>query len=104
MIEKSYKLGAPDGHKVEKILFDENMNYIHLVLEAGQDMPEHYSNANVYLTILKGTIAIKLEEQEYHEYEAYHMLTVPFNTKMHFKNAGEAILEILIFKAPAPAK
>lgn len=104
MIEKSYVLGAPDGHKIEKILFDEHMNYIHLVLEAGQDMKEHYSNSNVYMTILKGKIAIKLEDQDYHEYTDYHMLTVPFNTKMHFKNAGTEILEILIFKAPAPAK
>lgn len=104
MIEKSFKLGAPDGHKVEKILFDEHMHYIHLVLESGQDMPEHYSNSNVYMTILKGTIAIKLEDQDYHEYGDYHMLNIPFNTKMHFKNAGEDILEILIFKAPAPTK
>lgn len=102
MVEAIYHLKLGDEKVVEKVLFDENLNYLHMVFGKNEGLPEHRSNSNVYMTVLRGRLSIRLNEQETHEYTAGTLLKIPFDTKMNVKNLNDEVLELIIVKAPAP--
>lgn len=103
MVEKVFKYSTSDEKAVEKIIMDENINYIHMVFNKGQGLPEHFSNSNVYMTVIRGTLSIRLDEQEIHEYGKGDILQVPHNTKMNVNNFHDEVLELIVVKSPAPA-
>lgn len=102
MIEKVKKYYTGDEKKVEKIIMDENINYIHMVFNKGEGLPEHFANSNVYMTVLRGKLSIKLNDQDFHLYKKGDILQIPYDTKMNVRNKNEEVLEILVVKAPAP--
>lgn len=86
----------------ESIISDENLHYLHMVFNKGEGLPEHLSNSNVYMTVIRGRLSIGLDDQEIHEYEAGTLLKIPFQTKNEcqkcaWRNAGAGCR-----KAPAP--
>jgi len=103
MIEKLYKFSTKDEKAVEKIIMDENINYIHMVFNKNEGLPQHYSNSNVYMTVLRGVLSIGLNDQEIHEYRKGDILQIPFNTKMNVNNLNDDVLELIVVKAPAPS-
>ena len=102
MLEQAYRLSRGDEKAIEKVLFDENVNYIHMVFPQNEGLPVHNANSTVYMTVVRGTLSIGLDEQEIHEYEAGTMLKIPNATKMNVRNMHPATLELIIVKAPAP--
>jgi quercetin dioxygenase-like cupin family protein len=102
MIEQIFKLSVGDEKAVEKVIFDENIHYLHMVFNKDEGLPEHFSNSNVYMTVIRGNLSIGLNEQEVHEYEAGTLLKIPFQTKMDVKNLHDETLELIVVKAPAP--
>lgn len=102
MIEKVYKYSTSDEKAVEKLIMDENVNYIHMVFGKDEGLPEHYSNSNVYMNVIRGKLTIQLNDQEPHGYEKGSLLEIPYNTKMNVGNSDEATLELIVVKAPAP--
>jgi len=87
---------------VEKVLFDENVHYLHMIFNKSEGLPEHFSNSNVYMTVVRGTLSIGLDSQEIHTYESGTLLKIPFKTKMNVKNLHNETLELIVVKAPAP--
>lgn len=104
MIEQVYQLETGDKKVVEKVIMDENIHYIHMVFNKDEGLPEHYSNSNVYMTVVRGKLSIALDDQEIHAYEAGTLLKIPENTKMNVKNLNELVLELIVVKAPAPTR
>ncbi|CDF59266.1 cupin domain-containing protein [Thermobrachium celere] len=104
MVEKVYQLALGNEKAVEKVIMDENIHYIHMIFNKGEGLPEHFSNSNVYMTVVRGTLSIGLNEQEIHEYKQGTVLKIPFNTKMNVGNKHDEVLELIVVKAPAPAK
>ena len=102
MIEKEYKLSKINEKAIEKVIFDENLHYLHMVFNQGEGLPEHFSNSNVYMTVIRGILSIGLNDQEIHEYEGGTLLKIPYQTKMNVKNLHDDTLELIIVKAPAP--
>ncbi|WP_446787417.1 cupin domain-containing protein [Macellibacteroides fermentans] len=102
MVEQVFKFSRGDEKAIEKIIFDENLHYIHMVFNQGEGLPEHLSNSNVYMTVVRGRLSIGLDGQEIHEYESGTLLKIPFQTKMNVKNLHPETLELIIVKAPAP--
>ena len=102
MVEQIFKLSVGDEKAVEKIIFDENIHYLHMVFNKNEGLPEHFSNSNVYMTVIRGKLSIGLDEQDVHEYEAGTLLKIPFQTKMNVKNLHDETLELIVVKAPAP--
>lgn len=102
MVEQVFKLSVGDEKAVEKVIFDENVHYLHMVFNINEGLPEHFSNSNVYMTVVRGRLSIGLDEQEIHEYEAGTLLKIPFQTKMNVKNLHVETLELIVVKAPAP--
>ena len=102
MIEKIFKLYIGNEKAVEKVVFDENIHYLHMVFNKDEGLPEHFSNSNVYMTVVRGKLSIGLDEQEIHGYEAGTLLKIPFQTKMNVRNLHDETLELIVVKAPAP--
>ncbi len=73
-----------------------------MVFNQDEGLPEHLSNSNVYMTVIRGKLSIGLDDQEIHEYEAGTLLKIPFQTKMNVKNLHSETLELIVVKAPAP--
>lgn len=102
MIEKEYKLSQTNEKAIEKVVFDENVHYLHMVFNKDEGLPEHFSNSNVYMTVVRGKLSIQLDDQDIHEYEAGTLLKIPFKTKMNVGNKYDETLELIVVKAPAP--
>ncbi|MHB1483904.1 MAG: cupin domain-containing protein [Saccharofermentanales bacterium] len=102
MIEQKFDLHKGNEKIIERVLMDENIHYMHMVLNNGEGLPEHYTNSNVYMTVVRGILTIGLDDQEIHEYEAGTLLKIPFKIKMNAKNNHSDTLEIIVVKAPAP--
>ena len=102
MVEQIFKLSRGNDKAVEKVIFDENVHYLHMVFNKSEGLPEHFSNSNVYMTVIRGRLSIGLDDQEVHEYEAGTLLKIPFKTKMNVKNMHPETLELIVVKAPAP--
>ncbi len=102
MVEQIFKLSRGNKKAVEKVVFDENVHYLHMIFNKDEGLPEHLSNSNVYMTVIKGRLSIGLNDQEIHEYEGGTLLKIPFQTKMNVRNLHPETLELIVVKAPAP--
>lgn len=102
MIEKQFSFKNADKKLVEKIIDDENININHMILPKGDAMPEHYSNSNVYMIVIRGNVTLGLGEQEEHIYPSGSIINVPYKTKMNIYNQDDEILEFFVVKAPSP--
>ena len=102
MIEQIFELARGNEKAVEKVVFDENVHYLHMIFNKEEGLPEHFSNSNVYMTVIRGKLSIGLNDQDIHEYEAGTLLKIPFQTKMNVKNLHSETLELIVVKAPAP--
>ncbi len=102
MIEKAYDLAVTNEKSVKRVVLDENLHYIHMVFPKGEGTPVHLSNSNVYMTVVRGRLSIGLDEQDIHAYPAGTVLKIPFRTRMDVKNLDDAVLELIVVKAPAP--
>ena len=102
MVEQIFKLSMGNEKAIEKVIFDDNLHYLHMVFSQNEGLPEHFSNSNVYMTVIRGKLSIELDNQEVHVYEASTLLVIPINTKMNVKNLHSETLELIIVKAPAP--
>lgn len=102
MVEQVFNLSTADEKAVEKTIFDENIHYIHMVFPKDDGLPEHFSNSNVYMTVVRGMLSIGLNDQGTHTYPAGSLLKIPIHTKMNVRNLHPEILELIVVKAPAP--
>jgi len=104
VVEKIYQMTNSDSRTVEMLISDENVHYLHMIFNKGEGLPEHFSNSNVYMVVLKGTLSIGLDNQEIHEYKEGALLKIPFKTKMNVGNKHDEILELTVVKSLAPSK
>ena len=81
MIEKVYKISTGNEKAVEKVIYDENLHYLHMVFNKDEGLPEHFSNSNVYMTVVRGKLSIGLDDQEIHEYKRGDVLQIPYNIR-----------------------
>ncbi|MCM8901271.1 cupin domain-containing protein [Caldicoprobacter algeriensis] len=102
MIEKKFVFQQVDDKVIEKIVDDENVNINHMILKKGDALPQHYSNSNVYMIVVRGNITVKLDDQDPHVYPAGTILNIPYNTKMNVYNQHDEVLEFFVVKVPSP--
>lgn len=102
MIETAFRLGDVTEKRVERVVMDENLHYLHMVFPKDNGLPEHMSNSNVYMTVVRGTLSIGLNDQPVTAYEAGTLLKIPVDTKMNVGNRHDDMLELIVVKAPAP--
>ncbi len=102
MVEKKFSFKLADTKTIERIISDDNLDINHMVLPKGDALPQHYSNSNVYMIVIRGSISLQLGEQEEHNYPAGSIITIPNKTKMNVYNSYDEVLEFFVVKAPSP--
>ena len=102
MVEKKFVFQQVDEKVIEKIVDDENVNINHMVLRKGDALPQHYSNSNVYMIVVRGNVTLQLDEEEPHTYPAGTILNIAYNTRMNVYNQHDEVLEFFVVKAPSP--
>lgn len=102
MLEKKYTYKITNEKIIERIIDDDNIHLNHMVLTKGTGLPEHYSNSNVYMVIIRGTMALQLNDQEPNQYHAGDIINIPYNTKMNVNNVDEEVVEFFVVKSPNP--
>lgn len=103
MVETVFHFSTGNTKAVERVVFDENVHYLHMVFNKDEGLPEHFSNSTVYMTVVRGVLSIDLDDQGIHEYPNGTLLKIPFKTKMNVKNLNDETLELIVVKAPAPS-
>jgi len=104
MIQKEFKLTQTNEKVIEKVIIDENVNYLHMILPKGEGLPIHQTNANLYMTVIRGTLNLGLNDQAVMEYETGTVINIPSKMTMNARNTHDAVLELIVVKAPAPGK
>jgi len=102
MVEQIFKLTGGNEKVVEKVILDENLHYMHIIINQSDGFPEHYTNAMVYMTVVRGFVSLKLDDQDYYAYPAGTVLKIPVKTRMNLNNFNPETLELIIVKAPPP--
>lgn len=102
MIEKLYNYSTEDNKAVEKLIDDDPLMINHMVFPKGNGLPEHYSNSNVYMIVVRGILTLQLNEQEPHEYTKGKIINIPYHTRMNVNNYNDEIVEIFVLKSPSP--
>ena len=101
MVEMVYAYTVSEEKVIEQLVKDDVAMINHVILKKGDALPEHHSDSNVYLIIVRGAITARFNEQEAHTYEK-QILNVPSQTLMNISNEGDSDLEFFIVKAPHP--
>lgn len=104
MLETIYTYSLEDGKKVEKLFDHPHAMINHMVFPKGEGLPEHFSNSNVYMVIVRGTLTLQLGDQEPHHYQKGELVNIPYKIKMNVGNIHQETLEIFVIKAPTPLK
>lgn len=102
MLEKQFTFTQAGSKVIERILEDDHAAINHMILAKSEALPEHYSNSNVYMIVVKGQISLRLDEQEEHIYPCGSIVTIPYKTKMNVYNSFDETLEFFVVKAPSP--
>jgi quercetin dioxygenase-like cupin family protein len=98
MIEEVYRLSGGREKVIEKVLLDENIHYLHMILNPGDALPVHHTNATLYMTVVRGILSLRLEEEDGRTYAAGTLIKLPFHTKMDVSNQGAGQLELIVVK------
>jgi quercetin dioxygenase-like cupin family protein len=104
MLETVYHYTLTDKKVIEKIVDDDHAAINHIVLPRAEALPEHETNSNVYLIILRGVLTLRLANQEARVYTAGNIVAIPYKVKMNLSNTQEEPLEFCVVKAPSPTE
>ena len=102
MIEEVFTLSNFSEKRVDKVIQDDNLDYIHMIFNQDEGLPIHTANSNVYMTVLQGTLSIGLNEEKVKAYPAGTLLKIPYRTKMNVRNENPETLALIVIKAPSP--
>ena len=102
MIEKNHPFTPTDDKLIEKLIEDDHVAVNHMVLPTGEALPEHSTNSNVTMIVVRGTVSLALDGQEVHPYPKGAVLSIPFRTRMNVSNRNADVLELFVVKAPSP--
>lgn len=104
MLEKLYPFTIPQKKVIEQLVGDDEVMINHIALEKGDTVPIHFSDSNVYLIIVGGTITFIFDDQEANHHKKGSIVKVPFHTRMNISNTHDELGEFFIIKAPHPRK
>ena len=102
MIEQKFDFTVSESKVIERVISDDNVDINHMILKKAEALPEHYSNSNVYMIVVRGSVSLCLNDQQEHKYPAGNIISIPYKTKMNVSNSLDELLEFFVVKAPSP--
>lgn len=102
MLETRTPFTLGDAKTVEKLIDHDQLMVNHMIFPKDSGLPEHRSNSNVTMLVIRGTLSLGLEDQETHLYDAGSIVDIPYDVRMRVGNQHDGTLEIFVLKAPSP--
>ncbi len=102
MLEKNIAFTLSNEKVIEKLLDEDALAINHMVLPPDAGLPEHVTNAPVYMIVARGQIDLQLNGQESHTYQAGRIILIPYKVRMQAHNTSTFITELFVIKAPGP--
>lgn len=102
MIETVHTPIQQVSRTIETIVNAESILINHMIMPAGEGLPEHYTNAHINMVILRGTMNLRLGDQESVNYSSGQIIEIPNQIKMNVNNFSDDILEFYVVKTPNP--
>jgi len=102
MPEIVYGYSTKNDKTFEKVVEDDQLAIHHIVLNKGDDVPQHVTNANVYILIIRGELTIGFAHKETRTYKVGQLVNVPFRVEMNMINNADAPAEFFVIKSPSP--
>ncbi len=95
LVEKVFYNTQTNEKTIEKVIIDDNVHHLHLVFPKGDGLPIHQSNANMYMTVIRGLLSIGLNNNDTQIYTKGTVLNIPCNTTMNVRNLpSEALIQL----------
>ncbi len=101
-MEKQYIFNQSDIKLVEKIIDDDATMVNHMILNKGDSLPEHKSNSNVYMIVVRGNLTLQLDETPAKDYPNGSIINIPYGIKMDISNQHGEQVEFFVVKSPSP--
>lgn len=101
-MEKLYKFNQSTDKLIEKILDDDVVMINHMILNQGDALPQHDSNSNVYMIVVRGSVTLQLGENSAVRYQHGSIINIPGKVKMNVSNTDLSQTEFFVVKAPSP--
>ncbi|MGQ9472883.1 MAG: cupin domain-containing protein [Candidatus Caldatribacteriaceae bacterium] len=98
-----YSFTSSQEKVIEQIVNTDEVQINHIILPPEEKVPEHYTNSNVHLIVVKGKMTLIVEgEPQY--YPQGSIIGLPYHVRMLIENRERENLEIFVVKAPHPGK
>jgi quercetin dioxygenase-like cupin family protein len=91
-------LTASTTKKIERLVEDPQFHLVHMIFNPDEGLPIHPAHANLYMTVLSGTLSIQLNDEPLLIVRAKSVVKVPFGTVMNVRNLHPEQLELLVIK------
>ena len=78
---------------------DSNIANNPIILQQLESLPDIYSTQKIYMIIVLGRIALKLNDQEEHVYSTGSVIDIASRTKMNITNLSADKMAVLVLKA-----
>jgi quercetin dioxygenase-like cupin family protein len=101
---KTYNLKETNEKLIEKLVMNPKGQYIHMILPKGEGLPIHHTNAELFMTVIKGTLSLGLNKEKALDVAANTMIHIPFNTEMNVSNNHDETLELIVVKTVPEGK
>lgn len=86
-----------------KLVDEKHLLVMQVALKPKQSVPQHNTNSNVHLLVMKGALTINLAGVDHFVNEG-DLLPIAFQTPMMIANASDQGATFLVFKTPNPSE
>lgn len=101
-MEKLHPFTKTEDKCIERIIAEPDVHINHMVLPYGTALPDHVSNAPVWMTVIRGQVTLELAGREPRTVEAGNIVEIEMGTPMKVRNEAPETLEFFVVKAPGP--
>ena len=98
MIETLYTFSIEDATRVERIVDRPGVRINHLSLATGESVDPHPTPEAAHFIITRGTLGLKLDDQEQKRYSEGTIIAIPAKTMLNMTNLGEETMHLFVIK------
>lgn len=98
-----YHFTSSQEKVIEQIVNTDEVQINHIILPSEEKVPEHYTNSNVHLLIVRGKMTLTVEGEPGH-YPQGSIIGLPYHVRMLIENREKEDLEFFVIKTPHPEK
>lgn len=83
---------------VQKVVETPTLHLVHMIFNQNEGLPIHTAHANLYMTVVSGSLSVALNDGPVETIEAKAIKAIPFGSKMQVQNLETQQLELLVVK------